>query len=97
MPVSQSSFCIPVVLIVSSSDRFEIDTRTTGCVTSSKLEDLFMHCIQQHPMIREDFRHEKDLEALAPPQVCDSPSFIFHIPTPVRLTRIIILCPLELR
>ncbi|KIK37328.1 hypothetical protein CY34DRAFT_810445 [Suillus luteus UH-Slu-Lm8-n1] len=96
MPVSQSSFCMPVLLIVSSTDRFEMDTRTTGCVTSSKFEDLFMHCMQEHPTIREDPRHDKDLEALTPPQARDSSSFTFHVPTPVRLTGMIILCPLEL-
>ncbi|KIK34101.1 hypothetical protein CY34DRAFT_813124 [Suillus luteus UH-Slu-Lm8-n1] len=43
-----------------------------------------MHCMQEHPTIREDPRHEKDLEAVAPPQA-------------LHLTHIIIPCPLELR
>ncbi|KIK38464.1 hypothetical protein CY34DRAFT_809296 [Suillus luteus UH-Slu-Lm8-n1] len=60
MPVSQSSFCMPIVLtIVSSSDRFEMNTRRTG------------------------------FELV-------TPSFTFHVPTPVHHTRIIILCPPEL-
>jgi hypothetical protein len=60
---------MPVVLIVSSSDRFKMGMipEQLDVLVNSKLQDLFVHCMQELPTIWEDLRHERDLEALAPP------------------------------
>lgn len=50
-------------------DRFDMDMipEQPDVLVNPKLEDLFMHCTQEHPTIWEDLRHKRDLEALAPP------------------------------
>ncbi|KAG1815638.1 uncharacterized protein BJ212DRAFT_1357654 [Suillus subaureus] len=50
-------------------DRFQMKMipEPPDVLVNPKVEDLLMHCMQEHPTIWEDLRHKRDLEALAPP------------------------------
>jgi hypothetical protein len=58
-----------VVLLISSSDRFEMKMipEQPDVLVNPEFEDLLMHCTQEHPTIWEDLRHKRDLEAPPPP------------------------------
>ncbi|KAG1856395.1 hypothetical protein DFJ58DRAFT_342659 [Suillus subalutaceus] len=49
-------------------DRFEMGMipKQPDALVNPKVEDLFMHCTQEHPAIWEDLRHKRDLAAVAP-------------------------------
>lgn len=50
-------------------DRFEMKMipEQPDVLVNPKIEDLLMHCTQEHPTVWEDLRHKRDLEALAQP------------------------------